>query len=37
MGNPNLTGGAGGLVIAADTGTILGGPSVSGRPDGAED
>jgi uncharacterized protein GlcG (DUF336 family) len=37
MGNPNFTGGAGGLVITAGDGTILGGLGVSGRPDGAED
>ena len=37
IGNPNFTGGAGGLVIAAGDGTILGGLGVSGRPDGAED
>ncbi len=35
--NPRFTGGAGGLVIAARDGTILGGLGVSGRPDGAED
>lgn len=37
IGNPNFTGGAGGLVIAAGDGTILAGLGVSGRPDGAED
>jgi uncharacterized protein GlcG (DUF336 family) len=37
IGNPNFTGGAGGLVIVSSDGTILGGLGVSGRPDGAED
>ncbi len=37
VGNVSFTGGAGGLVITASDGTILGGLGVSGRPDGAED
>ncbi len=37
MGNPSLTEGGGGLVIALGDGTVVGGLGVSGRPSGADD